>query len=120
MIPADTARLVCPRDEFNSVPSADRMRDMAETTPVTITILDIERVAKGDVVALAIVELEVAGVVIVLQGVAVTRQGRCRAPLFRHPRNGHWLPAVRLPASLSTAVATEVLASVSAGTNSSA
>jgi stage V sporulation protein G len=88
---------------------------MAETTPVTITILNIERVAKGDVVALAIVELEVAGVVIVLQGVAVTKLGRCRAPLFRHPRTGQWLPAVRLPASLSAAVATEVLVAVSAG-----
>ena len=87
-----------------------------DTTPVTITILSVERVAKGDVVALATVELEVAGVVIVLQGVAVTRQGRCRAPLFRHPRTGHWLPAVRLPTSLSSAVATEVLATVAAGT----
>jgi hypothetical protein len=75
---------------------------MAETTPVTITILNIERVAKGDVAALANVELEVAGVVIVLQG----------APLFRHPRTGHWLPAVRLPASLSAAIATELLATI--------
>jgi hypothetical protein len=90
---------------------------MAETTPVTITItiLNIERVAKGDVAALANVELEVAGVVIVLQGVAVTKQGRCRAPLCRHPRTGQWLPAVRLPASLSAAVATEVLVAISAG-----
>jgi hypothetical protein len=49
VIPADTVRLVCPRDEFDSVPSDDRMRDMAETTAVTITILGIERVEKGDV-----------------------------------------------------------------------
>jgi stage V sporulation protein G len=69
-------------------------------------------VAKGDIVALANVELEVAGVVIVVQGVAVTKQGRVRAPLFRHPRTGQWLPAVRLPASLSSAVATEALAAV--------
>ena len=34
---------------------------------MTITILNIERVAKGGVAALASVELEVAGVVIVLQ-----------------------------------------------------
>ena len=86
---------------------------MAETTPVTITILNIERVAKGDVAALANVELEVASVVIVLQGVAVTKQGRCRAPLSRHPRTGHWLPAVRLPASLSSAITTKLLAAMS-------
>jgi hypothetical protein len=85
---------------------------MAETTPVTITILNIDRVAKGDVAVLANVELEVAGVVIVLQGVAVTKQGRVRAPLFRHPRTGQWLPAVGLPASLSSAIGNELLAAM--------
>jgi hypothetical protein len=38
-------RLVCPGAEFDSLPSEDWTGDMAETTPVTITILNIERVA---------------------------------------------------------------------------
>lgn len=63
--------------------------------------------------ALANVTVEIAGIELTLQGVQVVRGGDgslgCRAPTFRHPRTGKWLPAVMLPAELSRAVAAEVI-----------
>ncbi|PZP42415.1 MAG: hypothetical protein DI601_18375 [Azospirillum brasilense] len=85
-----------------------------ETVPVAYTVLGWEPVrACGRCKALAIVQVEVAGVEFTLQGVSVVLgdDGRltCQAPRFRHPRSGQWLPAIVLPEVLSQAIAAEVL-----------
>lgn len=87
---------------------------MSETVPVTYTVLHVERVqGAGRMVGLAVVELEVAGAVLTLQGVQVVREGdgslTCKAPTFRHPRTGQWLPAVVLPPELRDAIGREVV-----------
>jgi hypothetical protein len=62
--------------------------------------------------------LDVAGVVIVLQGIQVRRRADgdfdCAAPAFRHPRIGQWFPAVILPPEVRTAIGNEVLAAIRA------
>src|SRR5215469_14095527 len=72
----------------------------------------------GRLEALAAIELDVAGVVIVLQGVQLRRRADgdfdCAAPAFRHPRTGQWFPAVILPPELRTALGKEVLATIRA------
>jgi stage V sporulation protein G len=93
---------------------------MSETQAVAVTVLGVERVTgMGATIALAIVEIDVAGVVITLQGVRVVRRPdgthACDAPKWRHPRSGRWLPCVLLPASLSGPLAAEVLHAVGAG-----
>lgn len=86
----------------------------AETVPVTYTLRGVERVrGAGRLVALAVVELDVMGVAITLQGVQVVRTAagavECRAPVWRHPHTGKWLPAALLPPDLAEAIAAEVL-----------
>ncbi|MBI0432986.1 hypothetical protein [Roseomonas sp. KE0001] len=88
---------------------------MSETVSVGYEVLGVEPVlGAGRLVALAVVAVEVAGLVVTLQGVQVNRAAdgslSCAAPVFRHPRTGRWLPAVSLPQRLSEAVAAEVLA----------
>jgi stage V sporulation protein G len=91
---------------------------VSEAQAVVVTVIGVEPTSRmgGTVTHLAIVELDVAGVVITLQGVRITRQpdGSCavEAPRWRHPRTGHWLPCVMLPASLSGPLAAEVLSAV--------
>ena len=73
-----------------------------------------ERVAGASrLLALALVELEISGVVLRLQGVQVRRRAEggigVEAPQFRHARTGKWLPALVLPPELSRALADEVL-----------
>ena len=89
--------------------------DPAETALVTFQVLGVDRVDRGRLIGLAIVEVEIGGVGMTLQGVQVVRgdDGRivCGAPVFRHPRTGQWLPAVLLPNELRDALAREVLAS---------
>ena len=86
----------------------------AETLPVVYRVLGIERVVGASrLLALALVELEISGVVLRLQGVQVRRLSDgigVEAPQFRHARTGKWLPALVLPAELSRALADEVLA----------
>lgn len=87
---------------------------MTDTVPVEYRVIGTEPVhGRGRLERLAIVEVEVAGIVLTLQGVQVMRgpDGRrtCRAPTFRHP-DGRWLPAILLPVELSDAIAAEVLA----------
>jgi hypothetical protein len=84
----------------------------AATTIVTFTVTEVERVRDaGRLVALAKVELELDGVVLVMQGVRVMRQRdiiTTQAPRFRDPRTGNWLPALIVPAELGQAIAREL------------
>jgi hypothetical protein len=84
------------------------------TTTVTFTVTEFERVRDaGRLIALAKVELEVAGVVLTMQGVRVLRHGRrlaTEAPRFRDPATGSWVPALVIPDELGQAIARELLA----------
>ena len=89
----------------------------AETCPVAVTVIGVEPVrGAGRLMGLAVVEIEVSGVVFRIQGVGITRGANGRAvvqsPLFRHPNRGGGvlLPAAVLPPDLATALADEVLA----------
>ena len=79
------------------------------TATVTFVVTQLERISgAGRLEALATVEIDFEGVVILLQGVQVVRQrGRisAQAPRFRDPRSGRWLPAVVLPDELGRAIA---------------
>ncbi len=85
------------------------------TQAVEFTVMSLERVRdRGNLVGLAIVEVDVAGVVMTLQGVQVVRMPdgglECRSPVWRHPSRGTWLPGIILPPELAEAMAAEVLA----------
>jgi hypothetical protein len=84
------------------------------TQAVEFTVGKVERVnGRGALVGLAIVEMDVAGVVFTLQGVQIVQMpdGRlnCKSPVWRHPASGKWLPGVVLPPDLAKALADEVL-----------
>ena len=87
----------------------------ADTCPVAVTVLGVERVTgRGSLVALAIVELDLFGVVVTLQGVQVHRRPvggsvEVRSPVWRHPRTGAWLPGVLLPPELADALTGQVI-----------
>ena len=95
---------------------------MSETAIVNVAVLAFEPV-RGPVgmVGLAIVEVEVAGVALVLQGVRVLRDGNgglaCQPPVFRHP-SGRWLPALLMPPELTAAIGAEVLSEAQGGDGS--
>lgn len=101
------------------VEDEDLIRLMAMGTPiervaVTITVMGVEQVRdRGPLIGLAIVELDIAGVVLTLQGVQVfrLRDGSltCRSPQFRRS-NGMWTSAAVLPPDLAEALGVEVLA----------
>ena len=87
---------------------------MSETILVEFTVRGIKPVhGRGALVALVMVELDIAGVVFTLQGVRVVETPggglECRAPVWRHPGRGAWLPGVLLPPELAEAMAHEVL-----------
>ena len=93
---------------------APGLSSMSETVPVTFSISHVEPVRGcGRLVALAIVAMEVCGVELVLQGVQVVRDKNggleIRAPVFRHPASGVWMPAVILPDELRNALCRELL-----------
>lgn len=84
-----------------------------ERIPVTLTVKGVEQVRGwGRLIGLAIVELDVAGVVFTLQGVQVLQQPDgsliCRSPQYRRP-NGVWASAAVLPPELADALGAEVL-----------
>jgi hypothetical protein len=85
---------------------------MNETVSVDVTVLAIDRVDEGRLIAFASVEIDVDGVLIGLEGVRLVRQPPSRinieAPRYR--RGGAWLPAVVFPAELSRAIAAAVFA----------
>jgi hypothetical protein len=82
------------------------------TATVTFVVTGLQRiVGAGRLVALATVEIDLEGVVVLVQGMQVIRQrGRIstQAPCFRNPQTGAWMPAVILPDELGTAIAYEL------------
>lgn len=82
------------------------------TATVTFVVTGLERISgAGRLVALAALEIDIEGVVVVVQGMQVIRQrGRIntQAPRFRDPRTGAWVPAVILPDELGPAIAAEL------------
>jgi hypothetical protein len=84
----------------------------AATTIVSFTVLGVEPVrGAGRLIALARVELELDGVILIMQGVRVVRMGNgilTEPPKFRDPRTGDWLPALIVPAELGEAIAREL------------
>ena len=87
-------------------------RAEAETVQVAATVLRIVRAARGPLLALAEVEIEVAGFAFVLHGVRVIRTGpRSRGVAAPHCRvaSGRLAAAISLPPELSRAIAEVVL-----------
>lgn len=84
----------------------------ADTVPVRFEVKAVERVLdRGALVGLAIVDIDIAGVELTLQGVQIVREAgglSIRSPVFRHPRSGRWLPGVLLPPELAEAIRAEV------------
>lgn len=87
------------------------MSDATETQTVRFELLGIQRVRDcGRLIALAVVEIDVAGVVIVLQGVQAIREGAgiVIKPPHHRAADGKLRPSIGLPRSLSDALAAEV------------
>ena len=65
---------------------------------------------------MAIVAIDIDGVELMLQGVPIMREpdgtGVVRAPVWRHPKNGKWIPGIILPDELWQAIGAEVLGRV--------
>jgi len=83
-----------------------------DTVSVTATVLSIKRVDSGRLLALASVEILIAGVAFTLQGVRVVRTGpRSRGVASPSCRvaNGRLAAAVALPPELARAIADVVL-----------
>jgi hypothetical protein len=82
------------------------------TATVTFVVTGLERICgAGRLLALASVEIDLEGVVILVQGVQVIRHRghvTTQAPRFRNPKTGAWTPAVVLPDELGAAIAQEV------------
>jgi stage V sporulation protein G len=84
----------------------------AATTIVNFTVLDVEPIrGAGRLIALARVELELDGVILIMQGIRVVRMREgilTEPPKFRDPRTGDWIPALIVPAELGEAIAREL------------
>jgi stage V sporulation protein G len=82
------------------------------TATVTFVVTGLQRMAgAGRLLALATVEIDLEGVVVLVQGMQVIRhRGRLstQAPCFRNPQTGAWMPAVILPDELGAAIAHEL------------
>jgi stage V sporulation protein G len=88
-----------------------------ETALVTVTVLDVQAVPKGQIIALATVEIELDGVAFTVNGLQVVRtrdpsSGReatgVALPRYRAP-DGQWRPAVDLPEELREPITTAIL-----------
>lgn len=80
---------------------------MTETAPVTVELIQVDQVRRGSLVALAVAEIDVAGIVFRLQAVPIRREaGRLviQEPCTRCP-SGSWVPAVCLPPEVFEALA---------------
>jgi hypothetical protein len=88
------------------------MSTASSTATVTFVVTGVERIrGAGRLVALAAVEIDLEGVVVLVQGIQVIRHRghiATQAPRFRDPRSGAWLPAVVLPEELGAAIAKEL------------
>jgi stage V sporulation protein G len=84
----------------------------SSTATVNFVITGLERLnGAGRLIALATVEIDLEGVVILVQGIQVVRCGSritAQAPRFRDPRTGTWTAAVILPEELGAAIAGEL------------
>lgn len=84
----------------------------ADTVQVNFEVRAVERVLdRGALVGLAIVDIDIAGIALTLQGVQIVQEPAglsIRSPVFRHPRSGRWLPGVLLPPELAEAIRAEV------------
>ncbi len=92
---------------------------MTDTATVLFTVLGVEAVrGVARLVGLANLRMEVAGIEFTIQGVQVLRMSdgklNIRAPMFRHPRDGKFLPAIVFPPELQDAIGMEVLATLNA------
>lgn len=88
---------------------------MRDTAAVAVEVLRLDPVNRGPLLALAVVEIEVDGIALRLQGVRVLRNPggvECAAPVFRGP-DGRWYPAAVLPPEVQQAIADVVLDQVS-------
>ena len=84
------------------------MSDDGETVPATVTVLRLDRASAGRLLAFAALEIEIAGIVIGIEGVRVLRTGPhsrgVAPPTFRGP-TGESVPSVILPDELRRAIA---------------
>jgi hypothetical protein len=92
------------------------MTAVTETAPVSYRVLGLERVyGHGRLLALAIVEIEVGGIPITLQGCRICRKPggglEVTAPYFRAP-NAVWRSCIVLPPELADALGAEIMAAV--------
>ena len=84
-----------------------------ETETVSFSVVGVERVlGRGDLVALAIVELALHGISMTLQGIQVRHMAGNRItvtlPAFKHPRDGMMRTAIVLPRELADAIGSAV------------
>ena len=87
-------------------------REPRETVSVAVTVLRLDRVAAGGLLALAAVEIDIAGVVLTLHGVRVIRTGprsRGVAAPFCRVAKGRLAEAISLPADVTRAIGEVVL-----------
>jgi len=87
---------------------------MTDTASVTVELVQVDRTpGRGALVALAVCEIDVAGIVFRLQGVQARRapggglavvEPHCRGP------DGGWYPGVLLPAEVHRALASLIRA----------
>jgi hypothetical protein len=84
----------------------------ADTSTVTFTVLDVERVeGAGRLAALAAIEVVLDGVALTMQGLRVVRHHNritTEAPRYRNPKTGQWRPALILPDELGMTIAREI------------
>jgi len=84
----------------------------ADTSTVTFTVLDVERIeGAGRLAALAAIEVVLDGVALTMQGLRVVRRNdrfTTEAPRYRNPKTGQWQPALILPEELGMAIAREI------------
>ena len=86
---------------------------MSETVPVRFEVQSVLPVrGKGRLVAMARVEVEIAGVVMVVQGFKITRRPdgalNCDLPTFKDV-TGEWMPCITFPPELAAAIGAEIL-----------
>ena len=90
-----------------------------ETETVTFSVVGVERVlGRGDLIAMAIVSLVIAGVEMTLQGLQVRANGPDRVdvslPTFKSTRDGTQKAAIVLPPELFDAIGMAVAQAFSA------
>jgi hypothetical protein len=90
---------------------------VTDTVAVEYHLVAVEAVSgAGRLIAVATVELAIAGIPITLQGVQLklTHDNKvlCQAPQWRHPRTGQWVPCILLPDELRVAIGSECTSAI--------